>query len=98
MGYKVVTANNGNAALNIYREHWRKIDVVVLDMVMPGMNGLEVFMAMKQINPDVKALFVSGHAANSLIEKATNLGAKRFLMKPYTFKELSAAIEEIFSK
>ncbi len=98
MGYKVVTANNGNAALNIYREHWRKIDVVVLDMVMPGMNGLEVFMAMKQINPDVKALFVSGHAANSLIEKATNLGAKRFLMKPYTFKELSAAIEEILSK
>ncbi len=98
LGYKVVTAEDGDQALKIYQQHWRKIDGVVLDMVMPGMNGLEVFMAMKQVNPDVKVLLVSGHARNGLIDKAIGMGAKGLLVKPYTSKELAETIEEVFFK
>ena len=98
LGYRVVTASTGNKAIEIYRQHWRKIDGVVLDMVMPGMNGLEVFMAMKQINPDVRVLLVSGHAKNGLLDKAFELGVKGFLVKPYTSKELADSIEEVFVK
>ncbi len=98
LGYRVATASSGEKGLSIYREHWQKIDGVILDMVMPGINGLEVFIAMKQVNPEVNVLLVSGHARNELIEKAIRLGARGILVKPYTSSELSKTIEEVLFK
>ena len=62
--HSVLTANNGEKALKLYRDRWQEIDLVILDMIMPRMNGREAFVAMKEINPDIKVIVASGYSMN----------------------------------
>ena len=65
LGFDVLTASNGEEALDIYREHKEIIDIVILDMIMPDMGGGEVFDHIKEINPKVKVLLASGYSIES---------------------------------
>jgi len=62
LGCKVTTCNNGAEAVEYYRKAWKQTDLVILDMVMPEMNGRETFLAMRRINPDIRALLSSGYS------------------------------------
>ena len=94
-GYKVITSNDGAAALAAYREQWKNIDVVVADMVMPHMSGPELFEGMKQINPGVRVIVSSGYSHDQEGQRMLRHGCLGFLQKPYNTEALSHAIRSV---
>ena len=94
MGYRVLTARNGQEALQIYSKHKEAIDIVLLDMIMPGMSGSHVYDQLKLINPDVRVLLVSGYSRD---REATARLASRcdgFIQKPFKIQDLSRSIRQ----
>jgi CheY-like chemotaxis protein len=95
LGYTVFTADSGEKALKIYEEKKSDINVVVLDMIMPGMDGLEVFMALKKINPDIKVLLSTGYAIDENAQEMLRQGCKGYILKPYSVVDFSHKLREI---
>jgi len=93
-GYKVVVLANGQEAVDYYREHYREIDIVILDMIMPKMNGHEAFIKMKKINPGIRALLSSGYSIEEDAQTLLTKGVKGFLQKPYRLAELTQMINQ----
>jgi DNA-binding response OmpR family regulator len=95
LGYTVYTAENGPDALDIFRRHWHRIDLIILDMVMPEMLGSEVFDRMREIDPGCRVMLASGFGceedARSLLER----GCLGFLQKPFNIERLSVRIRAI---
>jgi PAS domain S-box-containing protein len=94
MGYAVVTAGSGKAALEIYSQKMNDIDLVILDLIMPELGGEATFEKLKEVNPGVKVLLSSGYSINGLANKLLDRGCLGFIQKPYSIKELSARIRE----
>ncbi|MDJ0772300.1 MAG: CBS domain-containing protein [Mastigocoleus sp. MO_167.B18] len=86
--YQVLTASNGIEAIALYAQHKDDISVVVMDMMMPSMDGLTAIYTLQQINPQVKVIAVSGLPSSEKIAIATQAGVKAFLAKPYASQEL----------
>jgi len=97
LGYESESASNGREALRLYEEKWQTIDLVILDMLMPEMDGGMVFEAMKRINPDVKAVLASGHSLEGRGEEIMRMGCDGFIQKPFDLGELSTLIQETLS-
>ena len=95
LGYTVILAEHGEDAVEIYRENPGFIDVVILDMVMPKMNGREAFHELKKIDDNVKILLSSGYMAEGEAGDLLESGAKGFLRKPYKMIELAKKMREI---
>lgn len=94
-GYNVMTAVNGFEALDLYKENCSKITAVVIDFSMPSMSGLEVYEKMKLINPDVKALLISGFMESQVMSMAKEKGITHFLSKPFSAAELSVKLKSL---
>lgn len=94
-GYDVLTAEDGATGLALFRSMKEAIDLVLLDMAMPGLSGREVFIEMKNIRPKVKVLLSSGFRQDSRVEETISLGVKGFIQKPYSMSELSKKVDEI---
>jgi PAS domain S-box-containing protein len=94
LGYRVLLAQNGEEALEIYRQHWQEIELVLLDMIMPLMNGRDCFAALKQINPQVRVILCSGYSATEDIVGIREAGLAGVLSKPYTLAGLSKAVAQ----
>ncbi|MBI5581040.1 MAG: response regulator [Deltaproteobacteria bacterium] len=97
LGHKVFVARSGPDALSIFQEHREKIDLVILDMIMPGMSGAETFERLKAIDPRVNVLLSSGYALNGPAEDILRRGCRGFIQKPFTIEQLSQKIREILS-
>jgi two-component system, cell cycle sensor histidine kinase and response regulator CckA len=95
MGYKVLVAMSGEEAVKIYREKMGEIDMVIVDMIMPGMGGSETYDALKNINSNVKVLLSSGYSVMGDATKILDRGCNGFLQKPFNVKQLSQKIREI---
>jgi CheY-like chemotaxis protein len=95
LGYSVITARSGQDALDIYRERQADIDIVVMDMIMPGMGGGETFDRLRQINPHVKVLLSSGYSINGQASQIIERGCNGFIQKPFNMKQLSAKLRQI---
>ncbi|MDR3012337.1 MAG: response regulator [Chitinispirillales bacterium] len=93
IGYSVFTATNGLDAVEKYSDTHTAIDLVILDMIMPRMDGKGAFVRLKEINPDIKAIGITGFSKFS-VEELTGLGMKRVLHKPFPFEELGNAVAE----
>ncbi len=91
-GYRVISAENGDQAVEFFQKHMQDIRLVVLDLLMPNKSGKETFLELKQIRPDVKVLLVSGNKKDQSIREMLNLGVRGFLSKPFTFPQLSEAV------
>ena len=98
MGYKIIMAGSGKEALEIYREKKDQIDAVILDMIMPGMSGGEVYDRLKAINPDIKVLLSSGYSVNGQATEILNRGCSGFIQKPFKLEEFSRKLREILDK
>ena len=94
-GYRVLTASNGIEALAAYAQHPDEIAVVLLDMMMPCMDGPSTIFHLQKFNPAVKIIATSGLAFNVMVAEAANLGVKTFLSKPYTKEELLETIHGV---
>ncbi|MBW4508576.1 MAG: PAS domain S-box protein [Scytonematopsis contorta HA4267-MV1] len=93
--YRVLTANDGVEALSIYAQHKQEICLVLLDMMMPTMDGLVTIRTLQKINPTVKIIAISGLISNQKMTEAAGLGVKAFLSKPCTAKELLQKINSV---
>jgi len=91
-GYSVLMASDGNQALGLYREEGVKIDVVVLDLTMPGLSGREVLARMRSIRPGVPVVLSSGYSTDDDAQDLLARGAADFLPKPYEPEDLARAI------
>jgi len=98
MGYNVLIARNGKDALEIYKENQDKIDIVIIDMIMPIMNGGETYDRLKKMYPDIKVLLSSGHSVNGQATEILERGCNGFIQKPFTIEVLSEKIREILGK
>lgn len=97
LGYSVLEAKSGKEAISAYRENKDEIDMVILDMVMPGIGGGEVYDIIKKINANVKVLLSSGHGMDGRAKKILQRGCDGFLQKPYRMGEVSGKLREILS-
>lgn len=94
-GYFVLNAANGEEALAIYREYGQSIDLVLLDLNMPGMGGHKCLKELLRQDPEVKVVIASGYSANNHGKGAVSSGARGFIGKPYQLQELNAKVREV---
>lgn len=97
-GYTVLEAENGKRALEVWAEHTGSIDLLVTDVVMPVMNGPELVQAIRAQQPDLRVVFVSGHAADVLQDEVGSGPRQEFLQKPYTPTQLLRQIRELLDQ
>jgi two-component system, cell cycle sensor histidine kinase and response regulator CckA len=90
-GYVVLTAGNAQSALALAEKHLRLIRLLLTDVMLPGMNGVELSTRMKDINPGLKTLFMSGYAPE-IIDRYGALNDDNFLPKPFSIKALQEAV------
>jgi two-component system response regulator (stage 0 sporulation protein F) len=89
-GYQTYQASNGERALEIVREE--PPDLVLLDMKIPGMDGLEILKNLKKINPDIKVIMMTAYGELDMIKEASQLGAIMHFTKPFDIDELRLAV------
>ncbi len=94
-GYAVLTAGGGEEAIEMFRKRSGEIDAVVLDMVMPAMDGREVFRRLREIKPDVKVIVSSGYSHDWDADDLLELGARSFMQKPFRITELVKVVGEV---
>lgn len=94
-GYKTVTANDGIEALSLYLQHRENVQIVLLDMIMPYMDGPSTIRALEKLNPDVKLIAVSGSTEKFKAAEAASRKPLRFLAKPYTTDKLLRTLDEV---
>lgn len=93
-GYKVITAHDGLEALEFYSTHQDKIDLVLLDMTMPKMDGARLLKELINMNPQLKAVMYSGYGHPAAVGELLNNGSRKFLHKPYRPEELVRTVRE----
>jgi CheY-like chemotaxis protein len=97
LGYEALVAANGEEALKIYRAQGDRIDLVVLDMIMPGLSGAETYVRLRGIHPAVKVLLSSGYSLDGEAEKMLKNGCQGFIQKPYSMEALAVKLREALS-
>ncbi|NVL91190.1 MAG: response regulator, partial [Desulfobacterales bacterium] len=98
MGYEVLLARSGKEAVETYRKHKDNIELVIVDIIMPRMDGGEVYDKMKEINPEVKVLLSSGYSIDREAKEILARGCDAFIQKPFDMKKLSRKIRGILDK
>jgi PAS domain S-box-containing protein len=95
LGYSVLCATSGEEALEIYSDGLDAIDLVIIDMIMPGVSGGELYSRLKRLKPSVKAVLCSGYSMNEMAREIMDRGCDGFLQKPFTLSMLSETIRTI---
>jgi PAS domain S-box-containing protein len=90
--YRVITAADGAEAVTLYRRRKGRINLVVTDLMMPIMDGLALIRALRQLDPQVKVIAVSGLASQDKFDEAKNLNVQAFLTKPFTAEQLLTSL------
>ena len=98
LGYEVMTATGGKPGLEIYELNRDKIDLVILDMIMPDISGKDTFNALQRINPSVRVLLSSGYSLDGPAKEIMENGCRGFIQKPFTMSELSNKIRGILDE
>ncbi|MBI4797503.1 MAG: response regulator [Desulfarculus sp.] len=94
-GYWVLTAMSGEEALDICRQHGRQIDLVIMDLGMPGMGGRACLRELRLLDPDLPVIISTGYSTNGQEEDVRRAGAAGFLPKPYQMLELLTAVSQV---
>jgi two-component system, cell cycle sensor histidine kinase and response regulator CckA len=94
-GYTVLSAPDGDTALQVYQECRDRIDLVLLDLIMPGMGGDQCLQRILEVNYQAKIIIASGYSSNVETEKATECGAKAFIQKPYEVQQMLQMVREV---
>jgi CheY-like chemotaxis protein len=95
LGYEVLEARDGRTAIEVFEENINVVDVVMLDMRMPGMNGAMVYDRLMQIKPDVKVLLFSGYFENEQIQRILQNSNTDLIQKPIRLIHLADKLKEI---
>lgn len=93
-GYTTMTAENGEGALDIYKREKDRINLVLLDIGMPGMGGYRCFQELMRIDPATKIIITTGYSASDKVEEMLGSGAAGFIGKPYRLVDMVKKVEE----
>jgi CheY-like chemotaxis protein len=94
-GYEVVLAEDGRHAIEACEQCKGRFDLVLLDLVMPGLNGKDVVVALRARYPDIRVLLVTGFADEQLLDEALELGAASCATKPFDVPQLLTQIQQL---
>jgi two-component system, cell cycle sensor histidine kinase and response regulator CckA len=94
LGYQIITAASGDQAIAIYAQRHAKIDLVIIDMIMPGMSGSDTFDQLIALNPSVRVILSSGYSLSGKAQAIMDRGVRAFLQKPYRLHDLAQKIRE----
>jgi CheY-like chemotaxis protein len=97
LGYRVLTANNGEEGVEVFKENMAEIDAVLLDLTMPVLDGQGALDEMKKIRPDIKSLFATGCGGPEMEEICKESGAQGFLQKPFSISRVRETMSALFS-
>ena len=97
LGYTILIAESGEKAVEIYKKDHDNIQLVILDMIMPGMSGAETFDQLKAIDPSVRTILSSGYSIDGKAQAIMQKGVRLFLQKPYRLHDLASKIREALS-
>jgi PAS domain S-box-containing protein len=97
-GYKIISARDGNEALRLFSDHRDSIDLLVLDAIMPGKNGIDVFREIQKIDPQIKVIMVSGYTSEMMIVSEFIEKGMKFMQKPVNPSEFLQAIREVLDR
>ena len=95
LGYNTILARNGKEALEIFQKQQANIDLIMLDMIMPGMDGLTVYEHLKEINADVKVILSSGYSLTGDVKELLDRGCDEFIQKPFSLSQISLITREL---
>lgn len=93
--YKTMIASDGIEAIALYAQHKKEISAVLIDIMLPAMDGLTAIRTLQKINPQVKVIANSGLMSSSKLSELTSVGVKTFLSKPYTVRELLHTLQKV---
>ncbi len=96
-GYTAITAADGETALEVYRKEPERIDLIILDLIMPGIGGRRCLQELLEIDPHAKVLIASGYSPDGPTKEILQAGAKGFVRKPYEMRQLLAAVREVLA-
>jgi CheY-like chemotaxis protein len=94
LGYRVVSANSITRAIDLAETHAGQIHLLITDVVMPEMNGLDLARRLAHIRPRMKTLFMSGYSANVIAHRGVLNEGMRFIQKPFSIKDLAVSIRD----
>ena len=98
LGYKVIIASGGLEAIEVYQTRKEDVDLIILDMIMPDLEGGKTFDALKEIDPEVSVILSSGYSLNSEAESIMQRGCKAFMQKPFNVYALSRMLREVIDR
>ena len=96
-GYTALTASDGESALEIYRQKKEHIDLVMLDLIMPGMGGIKCLEKLHKSNPDVKVVIASGVTPKGAAKKTLEAAATGFIRKPYDMRQMLEQVHQVLN-
>ncbi len=98
LGFTVLIAADGLQAVELYREHGKEIDLVLMDLTMPHMDGAEAFGELRRLNPDVRVVLASGYSHDDVESRFEGMHLDGVLQKPYTLAKLRESLEGLMPK
>jgi len=98
LGFTVLTAADGREALELYRERGKEIDLVLMDLTMPHMDGMEALAELRRLNPDVRVVVASGYSHEDVESRFAGKGIDGVLQKPYTLAKMREALAGVIPK
>ncbi len=96
--YRVLCAENGEQAIQMYLGHQEKIALILLDLGLPKIGGREVYLKVKEVDPKAKVLIISGYIDPDLLAEMRKVGARDFLQKPVLPEKVLEKIREVLDR
>ncbi len=97
LGYQVLTAKDGEEAIEIYANNKNEVDLIILDIVMPKIDGGDTLDKLQELNPQVKVLLSSGYSIKGRVSELLKRGGCDFIQKPFTLNVISKKIREVLN-
>ena len=94
MGYRVIEARSGEEALDLFSKHENEIDLVLLDLSMPGMGGHQTLIRLRELKPELKIIIASGFSADLQVKDSLKAGAGGFIGKPYRLADMLREVRD----
>jgi CheY-like chemotaxis protein len=96
-GYRVLEAHHAQGALEIAGRHVGAIDLLLTDVVMPGLNGRELAERLCAVQPGIRVLFMSGYSSDAILERGIRASEVQFIQKPFTIDALTAKVRDVLA-
>ncbi len=97
-GFRVYTASNGREGVDLYKRHQPNIDLVILDMLMPVMDGKSAYREIKQLDESQKVIIISGYSKREDLQEMLSNESVSFMSKPFQLNDIIEKVEEVLKK